>query len=194
MSCILQWTGLPRKRGLYLEVNASCHWDKREVGGFLELKLLYTIHTFSMARVINIPFSFQIIGTEINLKVQEQLQKAWQVIENNVEEMGKSLFRSLFKADPDLMPRYPFFKDEWNKISYNDYKGTHADQAANTWFIVFRWEKYGRRESPFKGVGRVDSLVQKISMGRGRPRLNLRLGPWIFYCWNSDIRSYIKII
>ncbi len=44
----------------------------------------------------------------------------------------------MFKADPDLMPRYPFYKDEWNKISYADYQGSHPDQPPATWFVVFR--------------------------------------------------------
>ena len=44
----------------------------------------------------------------------------------------------MFKTDPDLMPKYPFYKDEWNKISFADYQGSHPDQGANTWFVVFR--------------------------------------------------------
>ena len=75
----------------------------------------------------------------MNLKTQEQLKKAWDVLENNMEEHGRLLFRSLFKADPDLMPHYPFYKDEWNKISYADYAGTLPDQPINTWFVVFRY-------------------------------------------------------
>ena len=46
--------------------------------------------------------------------------------------------RHMFKQDPDLMVKYPFYKDEWNKISYNDYKGSFPDQPPNNWFIVFR--------------------------------------------------------
>ena len=45
----------------------------------------------------------------------------------------------MFKSDPDLMPKYPFYKDEWNKITYQDYQGNHPDQAPHTWFVVFRW-------------------------------------------------------
>lgn len=37
------------------------------------------------------------------------------------------------------MQKYPFYKDEWNKISYADYQGNHPDQPPNTWFIVFRY-------------------------------------------------------
>lgn len=46
--------------------------------------------------------------------------------------------RLFFKAEPDLMPKYPFYKDEWNKIAYNDYSGSYPDQPSHTWFIVFR--------------------------------------------------------
>ncbi|RNA11153.1 androglobin isoform X31, partial [Brachionus plicatilis] len=36
------------------------------------------------------------------------------------------------------MQYYPFYKDEWNRISYTDYNGSYLEQAANTWFILFR--------------------------------------------------------
>ena len=49
-----------------------------------------------------------------------------------------SFSRLFFKAEPELMPKYPFYKDEWNKIAYNDYSGSYPDQPAHTWFIVFR--------------------------------------------------------
>ena len=47
--------------------------------------------------------------------------------------------RTFFKADADLMTKYPFYKDEWNKISYADYQGSHPDQPPATWFVVFRY-------------------------------------------------------
>ena len=47
-------------------------------------------------------------------------------------------YRQMFKLDPDLMVKYPFYQDEWNKISYNDYKGNFPDQPPNNWFVVFR--------------------------------------------------------
>ena len=43
----------------------------------------------------------------------------------------------MFKVDSDLMQKYPFYKDEWNKISFADFGGNHPDQPPNTWFIVF---------------------------------------------------------
>ena len=72
------------------------------------------------------------------MKVQETLQKAWTVLEPNLEQNGLTLFRTLFKIDPDLMTKYPFYKDEWNKISFADYSGSYPEQPANTWFTVFR--------------------------------------------------------
>ena len=47
-------------------------------------------------------------------------------------------YRLFFKAEPDLMPKYAFYTDEWNKIAYCDYTGSYPDQPANTWFIVLR--------------------------------------------------------
>ena len=107
------------------------------------------------------------LGTDANLKAFEYLQKAWAVLEPKSEEIGLHLFRyekrknstkssfslelrqlfmlrvcvfcrTMFKSDPDLMPLFPFYKDEWNKISYQDYQGSHPEQPPNTWFIVFR--------------------------------------------------------
>ncbi|CAH1799230.1 unnamed protein product [Owenia fusiformis] len=77
-------------------------------------------------------------GNPVHAKTHETLLKAWQVMEPNAEVHGLFLFRNIFKADPDLMPKYPFFKDEWNKISYADYSGIFADQPNNNWFLVFR--------------------------------------------------------
>ena len=97
-------------------------------------------HTNCFLYVGSLSFTYHISGNDINTKTQEHLKKAYEVMESNVEENGRLLLRSLFKSDPDLMPHYPFFKDEWNKISYADYAGTHPDQPVNTWFVVFRYE------------------------------------------------------
>lgn len=48
----------------------------------------------------------------------------------------------MFKMDPDIMVKYPFYQDEWNKISYADYSGTYTDQPPNNWFLVFRWASF----------------------------------------------------
>ncbi|KAI0209587.1 Androglobin [Lamellibrachia satsuma] len=77
-------------------------------------------------------------GTKENLHAHELLQKAWPVFEANLEQNGLLLFRNLFKLAPELMPKYSFYKDEWNKISYSDYQGNYPEQPANTWFVVFR--------------------------------------------------------
>ena len=44
----------------------------------------------------------------------------------------------MFKLDPEIMPKYPFYQDEWNKISFADYSGQYPDQPPHTWFVVFR--------------------------------------------------------
>ena len=48
------------------------------------------------------------------------------------------ILRYMFKLDPDLMVKYPFYQDEWNKISYDDYSGQYPDHPPNSWFVVFR--------------------------------------------------------
>ncbi|KAK6170744.1 hypothetical protein SNE40_019059 [Patella caerulea] len=85
-------------------------------------------------------------GTAENAKAYEQLQKSWSIIEQNLEENGLFLFRELFKKDPELMKKYPFYKDEWNKISYADYRGVYPDQPPNNWFVVFREIFYVKEE------------------------------------------------
>ncbi|XP_059171472.1 androglobin-like isoform X6 [Physella acuta] len=77
-------------------------------------------------------------GTEENSKVYDTLSKCWPFIEANAEENGLFLLREMFKKCPDIMPHYPFYKDEWNRIAYADYKGTFPDQPSMNWFIVFR--------------------------------------------------------
>ncbi|KAL4233261.1 hypothetical protein ACF0H5_007945 [Mactra antiquata] len=82
-------------------------------------------------------------GSDENIKVSQNLQKCWSLIEQNLdagnpEHPGLYLLRLMFKQDPDMMAKYPFYKDEWNKISYNDYKGNFPDQPPNNWFVVFR--------------------------------------------------------
>nr|KAG5705054.1 hypothetical protein BaRGS_018784 [Batillaria attramentaria] len=77
-------------------------------------------------------------GTEENQKAHEHLLKSWACIEPAAEENGLFLFREMFRHDSDLMQHYPFYKDEWNKISYADYRGIFPDHPSNTWFIVFR--------------------------------------------------------
>ncbi|XP_019639273.1 PREDICTED: androglobin-like isoform X4 [Branchiostoma belcheri] len=86
-------------------------------------------------------------GTDENSKAREELQKAWAILEPNLETIGLTLLKDMFKQDPELMTRYPFHQDEWNKISYADYHGTFADQPANTWFVVFRDVFYVEEES-----------------------------------------------
>ncbi|XP_035685724.1 androglobin-like [Branchiostoma floridae] len=86
-------------------------------------------------------------GTDENSKAREELQKAWAILEPNLETIGLTLLKDMFKQDPELMTRYPFHQDEWNKISYADYQGTFADQPAQTWFVVFRDVFYVDEES-----------------------------------------------
>uniref|UniRef100_A0A0B7A8R0 Globin n=2 Tax=Arion vulgaris TaxID=1028688 RepID=A0A0B7A8R0_9EUPU len=76
--------------------------------------------------------------TAQNARVSEILKKCWPLIEANAEENGLFLFREMFKKDPDIMPYYPFYKDERSKISYSDYKGVFHEQRPMSWFVIFR--------------------------------------------------------
>ncbi|XP_070569023.1 androglobin-like isoform X9 [Ptychodera flava] len=77
-------------------------------------------------------------GNKENEFAKEHLVKSWTIIEPNMDQHALTLFRTMFKIDPDLMPKFPFYQDEWNKISYSDYQGNYPDQPPNTWFVVFR--------------------------------------------------------
>nr|XP_006811496.1 PREDICTED: androglobin-like [Saccoglossus kowalevskii] len=78
-------------------------------------------------------------GCEENLQAKEHLLKSWALMESTWEQHALTLFRTIFKIDPELMPKFPFYQDEWNKISYSDYQGNYPDQPPNTWFVVFRY-------------------------------------------------------
>nr|XP_039251708.1 androglobin-like isoform X1 [Styela clava] len=73
-----------------------------------------------------------------HLTAKDVLNTAWQIIQPNLEPIGLKLLRSMLKEDPSLLEKYPFHKDEWNKISYADFAGTYDDQPPNTWFVMFR--------------------------------------------------------
>lgn len=77
-------------------------------------------------------------GNPKNLQVAETLKKSWSNVEQNLNDNALHMFRHMFKLNPRLTPYYPFYKDEWNRISYSDYNGTYPEQGANTWFIIFR--------------------------------------------------------
>lgn len=75
---------------------------------------------------------------DLNMRCGDWLQKAWTVIEPKSEEFGLQLFRNVFKKDPDMLERYAFHKDEWNKISYQDFGGTYPEKPHNSWFVLFK--------------------------------------------------------
>ncbi|XP_022081747.1 androglobin-like [Acanthaster planci] len=77
-------------------------------------------------------------GSDENLQAKEQLLKVWTTLEANLEQYALHLFRTMFKIDPEMMPDFPFYQDEWNRISYVDFQGTYQEQPANSWFVVFR--------------------------------------------------------
>ncbi|CAF0778069.1 unnamed protein product [Brachionus calyciflorus] len=80
----------------------------------------------------------RIPGSAKNQQVTEALKKSWTIVEQNLQENALFLFRTMFKLNPNIMQYYPFYKDEWNRISYVDYNGSYLEQVGNSWFILFR--------------------------------------------------------
>ncbi|XP_046325515.2 androglobin-like isoform X6 [Haliotis rufescens] len=124
-------------------------------------------------------------GTDENLKAIEDLQKSWSILESNAEDNGLYLFREMFKKDPDIMPKYPFYKDEWNKISYADYRGVYPDQPPNTWFIVFREVFYVREEMlavPKLYVPINTCMLRVVNNDTGEeiPRVFQKVAPYVY--------------
>lgn len=52
----------------------------------------------------------------------------------------------MFKLNPQILEFYSFYKDEWNRISYNDYNGSSADPQNSSWLILFRDIFYANEE------------------------------------------------
>ncbi|XP_048766494.2 androglobin-like isoform X7 [Ostrea edulis] len=124
-------------------------------------------------------------GSEENTKVAENLQKCWNIIDPNAEQNGLFLFRFMFKNDPDIMVKYPFYQDEWNKISYADYSGTYTDQPPNNWFLVFREIFYVNEEMlavPKLYVPVNTCLLRVVNNDNGEeiPRVFQKVAPYVY--------------
>lgn len=139
-------------------------------------------------------------GTDVQAKALESLTKAWAAIEGNAEQMGLNLFRHLFKTDPEIMPKYPFYQDEWNKISYADYTGNFADQPAGAWFVVFREVFYVQDEAlcvPKLYVPLSTCLLRVVDNDTGIeiPRIFQKVAPYVYrknkkgYTFVAEARS-----
>ena len=81
---------------------------------------------------------FFLSGTDENNQVNEQLSKAWALIESNMESFSVQMYRAMFKLEPSLLQYFPFCKDEWTRIAFSDYNGSYQEQPVNSWFVVFR--------------------------------------------------------
>jgi hypothetical protein len=77
-------------------------------------------------------------GNPKNAHVTDALRKSWSLVEQNVQDNALFVFRTMFRLNPAMADFYPFARDEWNRISYVDYNGSHAEQPANSWFLLFR--------------------------------------------------------
>ncbi|XP_041351984.1 androglobin-like isoform X2 [Gigantopelta aegis] len=127
----------------------------------------------------------RIPGTDENIKVVEQLQKAWAILETNAEETGLYLFREMFKLNEDIMQKYPFYQDEWNKISYADYRGNYPEQSSGAWFVVFREIFYVKDEMlavPKLYVPISTCLLRVVNNDTGEeiPKVFQKVAPYVY--------------
>lgn len=45
----------------------------------------------------------------------------------------------MFEQNPNIIKYYPFYKDEWNRITFDDYVSPmFVNQVSNSWFVLFR--------------------------------------------------------
>ncbi|XP_052808177.1 androglobin-like isoform X3 [Mya arenaria] len=129
-------------------------------------------------------------GSDENAKVAANLQKCWTLLEqamepSSPEHPGLFLFRHMFKLEPDMMVKYPFYKDEWNKISYNDYKGQYPDQPPNNWFVIFREVFHASEEMlavPKLYVPINTCMLRVINNDTGEelPRVFQKVAPYVY--------------
>ncbi|XP_076825894.1 androglobin-like isoform X2 [Clavelina lepadiformis] len=80
----------------------------------------------------------QVPGSREHLTVQEALKTLKSTLHANNQAHSLALLRSILKENPELVEKFPFHNDEWNKISFTDYQGTFPDQPPRSWFVVFR--------------------------------------------------------
>ncbi|XP_052832610.1 androglobin [Octopus bimaculoides] len=80
----------------------------------------------------------QIHGSSDNIFVWDVLKRFWLQIKPHIDEIGLNVFRNLISKNPQTIPYYSFYKDDWHKISYTDYQGVYGEQPPDTWFVVFR--------------------------------------------------------
>nr|QHX41472.1 Androglobin-like protein [Halisarca dujardinii]QIZ30880.1 androglobin-like protein [Halisarca dujardinii] len=51
---------------------------------------------------------------------------------------GAAVFTSMFKLDPQLLEKFPFFTDEWSRAFYKDFEGSYKEVPAQGWAVICR--------------------------------------------------------
>ena len=77
-------------------------------------------------------------GNEHHEKAGNALTRMAELMQPHVATVASNMFKTMFAEDPELIKHYPFYEDEWNRITFNDYAGSFPEQLPNTWFILFR--------------------------------------------------------
>ncbi|KAJ8026646.1 Androglobin [Holothuria leucospilota] len=130
-------TGASRKSGKTRKSDVPESWANREATEE-EINAVTTFARHWRGVYVRKIKAARVAGSEENKLVKKQLVDMWNILKEKLEENSLHLFRSMFKADPDLMQFFPFSQDEWNKIAFVDFQGNCQDQPSNTWFVVFR--------------------------------------------------------
>ena len=91
----------------------------------------------------------------------------------------------MFKLNEDIMQKYPFYQDEWNKISYADYRGNYPEQPSGSWFVVLREVFYVREEMlavPKLYVPINTCLLRVVNNDTGDevPRVFQKVAPFVY--------------
>eukprot|EP00794_Sanderia_malayensis_P000438 gene438-1079_t len=139
-------------------------------------------------------------GTPENEQTIEELKRILEIVQSNNEQFALQMYRNMFRDDPDLYKLFPFYKDEWTRISYADYNGSYPEQPVNSWFIVFRETFYV--EEPVLVVPKlyvnIPSCVLRVidnDTGDELPRVFVRVAPKVLqknkngYTFVAEARS-----
>lgn len=66
------------------------------------------------------------------------LEKIWACVDANIETIASNVYLKLFGEKPALHQLFPFYEDQSNKVSYNDYNGKYPEPVNTSWFLIFR--------------------------------------------------------
>jgi hypothetical protein len=81
-------------------------------------------------------------------ELEQNLSTAVEVLSPVTSHWGGAIFTTLFKLEPPLLEKFPFFTDEWSRAFFQDYEGSYKEITPNSWGVVCR-EVFHFEESQF---------------------------------------------